>query len=155
MSSNITGSNGSNQQAWMRRAEVIWFQRCQGEAHARLPGLSDYPSVSLLDRVWSELELSRQHWLEGLREGDLLGDVEYLSVTRGVVESFPLWQTLLHLSNHTAHHRGEVAAALSSLGSHLRASTSSTICVFGETARGPDRRSAVALWHAWAHGYGR
>jgi uncharacterized damage-inducible protein DinB len=98
-------------------AEVIWLRRWQGDALARLPGSSDYPSLEVLEQAWSDLERSRQKWLEELLESDLVREIEFLSVTRGVMERFPLHRTLLHVSNHSTHHRGEVSAALSALGS--------------------------------------
>jgi uncharacterized damage-inducible protein DinB len=39
-----------------------------------------------------------------------------VSVTRHVEERFPLWQTMLHITNHTTHHRADVSTALSNLG---------------------------------------
>ncbi len=97
-------------------AEVIWFERWQGNTHARLRGSSDYASLDSLDQEWSELEARRRRWLLELPESDLDVGVRYRSVTRGVMEKFPLWETILHLSNHTSHHRGEAAAALTGLG---------------------------------------
>jgi uncharacterized damage-inducible protein DinB len=96
-------------------AEVIWFERWQGRVDARLPGSSDYPRLDALEEAWSKLEITRRRWLAELSESALNRKVKYMSVTRGVIEQFPLWQTRLHLSNHSTHHRGEAAAALSGL----------------------------------------
>ncbi|HEU5002404.1 MAG TPA: DinB family protein [Actinomycetota bacterium] len=98
-------------------AETVWFRRWQGDAFAPLPGAADYPTMDDVREHWEQLEQRRRAWLDHLTEADIAREVTYRSATRDVVERFPLWQTILHLSNHTSHHRGEVAAALSGLGS--------------------------------------
>lgn len=97
--------------------EVVWFQRWRGEPLDHLPGQADYPTLEAVEAAWTVLERDRRGWLEGLSGDDLEADLVYRSVTRGLVQRYPLWQTLLHLSNHTTHHRGELAAALTGLGS--------------------------------------
>lgn len=97
-------------------AEVIWLERWLGNAHAPLPGASDYPSPEALESNWGDLTARRRSWLLNLQEDHLAHPVEYMSIAFGVMERFPLWQTLLQVSNHSAHHRGEAAAALTGFG---------------------------------------
>jgi uncharacterized damage-inducible protein DinB len=97
-------------------AEVTWFARWQGDAHHSLWQASEYPDLDTLDAAWAALEDRRCSWLEGLTDADLTRPVGYMSARLHVMEQFPLWETLLHVCNHTAHHRGEVSAALTGLG---------------------------------------
>lgn len=97
-------------------AEDIWYRRWRGEAISRIPGAADYPTLGVIAEEWAGLGKRRRDWLARVEPADLDRPLTYRSVAAGVLQSFPLWQTILHVSNHTTHHRGEVAAALSGLG---------------------------------------
>lgn len=97
-------------------AELTWFARWQGDVHHSLWRASEHADVEALDAAWTTLEAERRSWLERLGEADLSRPVRYMSARLHVIEQFPLWETLLHVCNHTAHHRGEVSSALTALG---------------------------------------
>lgn len=96
---------------------MLWQARWKGESHAGLSGLREYQDLSEVALARETVEGERRRWLGRLQAGDMERAITYLSVTRGVMETFPLWQTMLHLSNHTAHHRAEACVALTALGS--------------------------------------
>lgn len=96
--------------------EAIWLARWRGEPYATLPDTSDYPDLDALARAWESVEHGRRDWLARLQPRDLSRPVRYLSVTRGVMEQFSLWQTLFHAFNHTTHHRAEACVGLTALG---------------------------------------
>jgi uncharacterized damage-inducible protein DinB len=97
-------------------AEELWLRRWQGEPRAPLPAGSDFSDMAEVAIRWRTVERGRSELLEGLSEPDLDREVEYLSVTWGVEEHFPLWETMLHLVNHTTHHRADACTALTALG---------------------------------------
>jgi uncharacterized damage-inducible protein DinB len=97
-------------------AEEVWLRRWQGEERAPLPAGGDFADLGAIAERWEETERGRFEYLDGLTDHDLDRDVRYVSVTRHVEERFPLWQTMLHITNHTTHHRADVCTALSRIG---------------------------------------
>jgi uncharacterized damage-inducible protein DinB len=97
-------------------AEEIWLRRWQGEERVPLPAGGDFADLGAIAERWEEVERGRIEYLDGLADDKLDSDVRYVSVTRHVEERFPLWQTMLHITNHTTHHRADVCTALSCLG---------------------------------------
>jgi uncharacterized damage-inducible protein DinB len=97
-------------------AEEIWVRRWQGQGRARLPAGSDFQDLADIAERWERVETSRKEFLDASSDPDLDREVRYLSVTRRVEESFPLWQTILAIANHTTHHRADACTALSALG---------------------------------------
>jgi uncharacterized damage-inducible protein DinB len=98
-------------------AERTWLARWQGHQRAPLEGADDFDGLEALEAAWAKVEERRWAWLQALSEEALAEKLRYLSVTRQTHEIFPLWQTLLHASNHTTHHRAEASAGLTALGS--------------------------------------
>lgn len=97
-------------------AEEIWLRRWQDEERAPLPTGSDFADLNAIIERWGDVERGRFALLDTIGDGDLDREVRYVSVTRHVEEQFPLWQTMLHITNHTTHHRADVCTALSALG---------------------------------------
>jgi len=97
-------------------AEEVWLRRWQGEERVPLPAGGDFAGLGAIAERWEEVERGRLALFDGLSDEDLGRGVRYVSVTRHVEESFPLWQTMLHITNHTTHHRADVCTALSGLG---------------------------------------
>ncbi len=75
-----------------------------------MPGVHDYGDLESLAGAWAGIEQRRAAWLGDLQPAERI--VWYVSVTRAVREQFPLWQTLLHVSNHITHHRSQACTAL-------------------------------------------
>ncbi|MDQ4149145.1 MAG: DinB family protein, partial [Actinomycetota bacterium] len=98
-------------------AETVWMERWEGGDPSKLPGAGDFADLETIVGAWSEVEERRSRWMSRLSEARLREEVRYVSVRLGTLERFPLWQTILHLSNHTTHHRAEACTALSALGS--------------------------------------
>jgi uncharacterized damage-inducible protein DinB len=97
-------------------AEEIWLRRWQGQQRTTLPGGNDFADLRTTEERWWAVERGRFAFLDSVAEDDLDRDVNYISISRGVEERFPLWQTMLHVTNHTTHHRAEVCTALTALG---------------------------------------
>lgn len=91
------------------------MRRWEGQKRASLPEGEDFTDLGAIEERWSMVERDRFSFLDRLNEDDLDRDVSYVSVTGGVEERFPLWQTMLHITNHTTHHRADVCTALTAL----------------------------------------
>jgi uncharacterized damage-inducible protein DinB len=89
--------------------ELMFIRRWQGLSTADItePPLLD--SVAAIQTTWEDLEKERTQFLTRLKEADLILDISYID-SRGRSLSLPLWQSLLHLVNHSTYHRGQVAS---------------------------------------------
>jgi uncharacterized damage-inducible protein DinB len=97
-------------------AEEIWAQRRQGQHRSLLPAGEDFADLRAIGDRWSAVERDRFTFLGTLTDDDLDREVRFVSVTRHVEEWFPLWQTMPHVTKHTAHHWADVCTALTALG---------------------------------------
>jgi uncharacterized damage-inducible protein DinB len=97
-------------------AEDLWLRRWKGDGSAPMASGADFPDVEAVAVRWRYVENNRAAMLEQLTDQDLDREVVYVSVTRGVQERFPLWETMLHVANHSTHHRADVCTALTALG---------------------------------------
>jgi len=88
----------------------IWMSRFMNPAP---PTAQPWPDLTL-EECSSALEDLRQQWrelLDGLSPEKLASDLTYLSL-KGTENKTPIQDVLLHLFLHSAHHRGQVAAAV-------------------------------------------
>jgi uncharacterized damage-inducible protein DinB len=95
--------------------EWVWLMRWKGTSPTAFPasdGITNQPAIL---RVWSEVDAEREVWLQTLTEASLDTMISYRSFA-GVDFTFPLWQMMRHLVNHSSYHRGQVATMLRQLG---------------------------------------
>jgi uncharacterized damage-inducible protein DinB len=98
----------------MFAAEVIWLSRWKGDSPRTLHQPVEFPTFHDLERAWVQVELEIQQYIDSLTDKDLTGDLTYTN-TKGEISTFPLGSVLLHVANHSTHHRGELAAMLTLL----------------------------------------
>lgn len=98
----------------MFAAEVIWLERWKGSSPAALHQPAEFPTFAELEKAWVRTQLEAMEFIDSLSEKTLVQDVTYTN-TRGESFTFPLWHLMLHLANHSNHHRGELAYMLSAL----------------------------------------
>ena len=96
-------------------AEWIWLMRWNGESPTALLNPLDFPDFASLSARWAEVERDQTAFVNGLTDESLESPVTYLS-TRGEPWTYPLWQMLQHVVNHSSYHRGQVATMLRQLG---------------------------------------
>jgi uncharacterized damage-inducible protein DinB len=95
------------------RSERIWLQRLRGEEQTyRVPGDEGWGALS---REWPALQEKWREWASVLSEEDLRRTIRYADL-KGVARANPVWQVVLHVVNHSTHHRGQVAGFLRALG---------------------------------------
>jgi uncharacterized damage-inducible protein DinB len=95
-------------------AEWGWLDRCGGSTRGPALKADDYPTFESLTEQWSKVEASMRGFLAGLKDDDLARVVEF---TLGSDKrSLSVQSILQHSVNHGAHHRGQVALLLRSLG---------------------------------------
>jgi uncharacterized damage-inducible protein DinB len=97
-------------------SERHWLDRWLGNPRSRIKHGTDYADLSAIRQEWDAVQRERGQWLAGLSREDLEGDLRFARLS-GEEDVQPLWQTLLHVSNHIAHHRAEVCVGLTALDS--------------------------------------
>ena len=95
---------------------MLWYERFAS-------GVS--PKLALNDQIESERLLIVKRLLDGARrwaplieswpESRYAGTLDYVT-TKGVPLSLPFAATLTHVFNHSTHHRGQITAAITSMG---------------------------------------
>lgn len=95
----------------------IWYPRFNSQIISKplqLDSIVETNIQLLLQRLKDQSYI----WLDFLNEIDaqlLDGNLSYTS-TKGIELTLPYSETLLHVFNHGTHHRGQITAALTSLG---------------------------------------
>jgi len=96
-------------------AEWIWLERWNGRSQRALLAVSELPTLSLITARWKQVVEARNGFLQGLRPADLNAAVSYVN-QKGETWSYPLWQQMVHVVNHSSYHRGQTATLLRQLG---------------------------------------
>ena len=95
--------------------EWVWLARWKGTSPTAFPNADALRSNADVARFWQDIDAERNVWLSTLNESSLDTVISYRSFA-GVDFSFPLWQMLRHLVNHSSYHRGQIATMLRQLG---------------------------------------
>ncbi|OGC74896.1 MAG: hypothetical protein A2145_06030 [candidate division Zixibacteria bacterium RBG_16_40_9] len=96
-------------------AEWIWLRRWKGTSPKALLDPNEFSSVEQIKNRWQEVEQERKEFVANLSEEMLNQIISYLNI-KGEPFSYPLWQCMQHLVNHSTYHRGQVATMLRQLG---------------------------------------
>ena len=96
-------------------AEWVWLERFQGRSPSSLPDAGEFGDVAGLRARWGEFEPRLLNFVRCLKQADLDRTMEYKTLKFGVYKN-PLWQSMQHLVNHGAYHRGQVTTLLRQLG---------------------------------------
>lgn len=93
----------------MLSAEWIWLQRWLGASPRTLLDPADFPNLDSLRLRWSQVEQDQQRLVAVQTPDSLQIEISY-TTTRGIAHHQALWQMMVHVPNHSTHHRGELAA---------------------------------------------
>jgi len=96
-------------------AQWIWLERWQGRSPKALPDAATFPKVQSLESRWETIEHDQTKFIEALTPQRLVEELAYLNQT-GQLYSYPLWQQMVHVVNHSSYHRGQVTTLLRQLG---------------------------------------
>lgn len=99
--------------AHIYRAERVWLERIEGrQADFRVEGDDTMLALStnwpLIDNRWIR-------WAQALTEQDPLVELTYQDL-RGNTWTQTIWKIILHVVNHSTHHRGQVIGFIRALG---------------------------------------
>ena len=96
-------------------AEWIWLERWKGRSPQGLPSATDYPTLAALREAWAPVEQGVRDYLGGLSQEAFAGRLAFTNA-KGETWTYPVWRSLLHVSNHQTYHRGQVTMFLRQLG---------------------------------------
>jgi uncharacterized damage-inducible protein DinB len=96
-------------------AEWIWLERWQGRSPKALLDAATFPTVQSLESRWEIVEHDQTQFIEALTPQRLGEELAYIN-QKGQHYSYPLWQQMVHVVNHSSYHRGQVTTLLRQLG---------------------------------------
>ena len=100
----------------MADTEWSWRRIARGEkAQQFLWEVESVAAVAALRRFLAEEQTRAIAYVEGLSEDELDRDVDLGSGQEGQPSHARVWQILLHLLNHSTHHRAELSRRLAEL----------------------------------------
>lgn len=97
------------------RSERTWFHRMLAGT-PRLP--HELPEDEHWDHLleqWREVHANWRTWVTPLSDSGAYAVLEYTDL-KGQAWQQPVWQVILHVVNHSTHHRGQVSGFLRALG---------------------------------------
>ena len=95
--------------------EVIWFQRCHGEAPTKIISAKDFPSLAAMRERWQKQEADQTAFLASLTDADVDNVVTYKTMGGGEQKQ-RLGLMLGHIVNHGMQFRAEAAVGLTAKG---------------------------------------
>lgn len=97
------------------RAERIWLARLQERASRGEWSRPEDEQLATLNAEWPPLHNNWRTWANSLADSDTERILSYTDL-RGNPWTQPVWQLVLHVVNHSTHHRGQVSGFLRALG---------------------------------------
>ncbi|OLN29411.1 DinB family protein [Desulfosporosinus metallidurans] len=94
--------------------EELWVSRWMGEQTRSLLIPDDFPTYSSLAERWNIFRTQINDFLLLLTEGDLVAELSYKNI-KGITYSLELWKQILHVTNHSSYHRGQVVTMIRQL----------------------------------------
>ena len=85
-----------------------------------------------LESRWETVERDQAQFIEALTSQRLVEELPYLN-QGGQRYSYPLWQQMVHVVNHSSYHRGQITTLLRQLGAE--AASTDLLVYYDETPR--------------------
>jgi uncharacterized damage-inducible protein DinB len=95
--------------------EWLYLRRWLGESPPSLPGWAAEADPAALRKKLDEAETGQKVFLASLGPADLERPIRYTNIAGKKLE-YPLGDLLVHLVNHSTHHRGQAAALIRQAG---------------------------------------
>lgn len=96
-------------------AEWIWLMRWKGSSPKAMFSPSEFSTLLHLKNRWTEIEKDQTEFVSELTNESLERRITYTNI-KGEEWTYPLWQMLRHVVNHSTYHRGQITTLLRQLG---------------------------------------
>jgi uncharacterized damage-inducible protein DinB len=100
-------------------ADWIWLERWKGDSPAGLMTIDQVPTLDNLKERWISYRQETEKRLNTLDDARLQMPVAYKD-TKGNQYAQPLFQQMLHKTNHASYHRGQIVTMIRQLGAKPR-----------------------------------
>jgi uncharacterized damage-inducible protein DinB len=113
----VAGSYGSvrNTLVHVLSAEWGWLDRCGGPPRGAKLEARDFPTLASVTEPWSRVERQMREYLARLSDEDLACEVDF-ALGSGPRHRMSRGDLLRHAAIHAAHHRGQIALLVRTLG---------------------------------------
>lgn len=95
-------------------AEWIWIERWHGRFPTSMLDPRDFPDLTTIRHRWEAVEGDYRHFIQALTLERLQQELVYINRS-GERYSYPLWQQMTHVVNHSSYHRGQITTLLRQL----------------------------------------
>ncbi|MDR3587605.1 MAG: DinB family protein [Desulfosporosinus sp.] len=95
-------------------AEELWLSRWLGEQGRTQLNPDNFKTYTSLADCWENLRSKRNNFLLSLTEEALAKEISFKTL-KGVSYSLELWKQMLHVTNHSTYHRGQIVTMLRQL----------------------------------------
>lgn len=95
--------------------EWIWLERWMGRSPHALPTAAELPTLAAISAKFAQIHEDRGRFLQKLDAAKLNDSISYVN-QRGQTWTYPLWQMMVHVVNHSTYHRGQITTLLRQLG---------------------------------------
>lgn len=95
-------------------AEELWLSRWMREQGRTLLNSDDFPTCSSLADRWDDYRDEINSFILSLTEENLSHEISYKNL-KEIPYSLELWKQMLHVTNHSSFHRGQVVTMLRQL----------------------------------------
>ncbi|HLY10183.1 MAG TPA: DinB family protein [Planctomycetota bacterium] len=96
-------------------AQWIWLSRWKGESPKAMWSPGDFPSQASVREQWDRVRTDLASFAAAQTEESLHRPLAYRNL-KGDPFSYPLGHLMLHTSNHSTYHRGQVTTLIRQLG---------------------------------------
>jgi uncharacterized damage-inducible protein DinB len=96
-------------------AEKMWLSRWLGNPDRSFLTVQDAPDIASLRSLWEKTGFEVAKFLGTMNDKKLLAPFSY-KAPDGAQFTYPYWQTLQHVVDHSTYHRGQVVVMLRQLG---------------------------------------
>ena len=95
----------------------IWLGRFTGKPfEAKSLDQELYSGFAQLRSERKATDAAISDWIASLSDGDLAGQLSYMSLVNPAPRRLPLWLAVTHFFNHQTHHRGQLTTLLAQRG---------------------------------------
>ena len=99
----------------LMNSEQMWLGRWLAESIKPILKAADFPMLDGVRMYWESIQMKMQKFLNDLKPEALTQVIHYTN-SRNEKLQYPLWQMMLQVVLHGAHHRSEAATMLTEFG---------------------------------------
>ena len=113
-------------------AQWIWISRWKGQTPSGMWAAAEFPTPASVREKWEPLAAEQAAFVAAQTEESVAKPLTYKNL-KGESFTYPLGQLMLHTTNHSTYHRGQVTTMIRQLGGQPL--SSDLVVYYGELAK--------------------